>query len=95
MMSGWFASRVGKVAIAGVVALAATTQLHAQGPPVTLLSFHDTVGWRAVPSDGVHLTLSPDSGTSALRFNVTIRVTLATPSHAMRSRCRPCRRTGS
>ena len=40
--------------------------------PVTLESFDDTTGWRAMPSDGVSLTLARDSGVvgSALRMSI-------------------------
>ena len=48
--------------------------LHAQPVrvPTTLMSFNDTPGWSSVPSDGVRLTLRPDTGMvgPALRFEV-------------------------
>lgn len=51
--------------------LLASRSLYAQRAPVTLMSFADTAGWIAAPSDGVRLTLGPDSSASgrALRFD--------------------------
>ena len=47
--------------------------LHAQPVrgPVTLMSFDDATGWTAAPSDGVQLSLRPDSGVAgrALRLD--------------------------
>ena len=72
MTMGWCSVHAKSVAVAALVTLAATTQLCAQGAPLTLLAFNDTAGWRAVPSDGVRLALAPDreTDTPALRFDV-------------------------
>lgn len=56
--------------------LVAPVHGHAQAPripsaPVSLVPFDDTTGWRAIPSDGVLLSLRSDSGIAghALRFD--------------------------
>jgi hypothetical protein len=59
---------------ATVTSLLASSPLRGQSPgaPITLMSFDDTTGWSAVPSNGVRLSLRPDSGVvgRALRFDV-------------------------
>ncbi|MEP6620233.1 MAG: discoidin domain-containing protein [bacterium] len=54
-----------------VVAGHARAQLVKPAPPVSLVTFDDTTGWRAIPSDGVRLALHPDSGVvgRAMRFD--------------------------
>jgi len=59
-------------AIATSLLAAAPMRGQSLGAPITLMSFDDTTGWSTVPSDGVRLSLRPDSGVvgRALRFDV-------------------------
>ena len=66
MMRCWLAC-----ALAGSLVITAERAVAQATQPVTLASFDDTTGWRAIPSDGVTLALRPDSGAigQALRFD--------------------------
>jgi len=59
------------VAVCFVSLALLAARLHAQSVPTTLMSFADTAGWTAAPSDGVRLALRADGNTSgqALRFD--------------------------